>query len=143
MAFYRPPRRFRRVTWRGIAPLTDCMMMLTFSSVGVSVNTLTRHRFHFVSSYHCWAINPSQQKNIFMANQSAHQLGHIKNNWDNPKPAYAATSEQWTKFTGLRASPNYLLKARSVGVKPTINHATGIDLPAPPPYCRSCDLTLP
>jgi len=31
-----------------------------------------------------------------------------KNNWDNPKPAYAATSEQWTKFTGLRASPNYL-----------------------------------
>jgi len=62
-----------------------------------------------------------------MANQSAHQLGHIKNNWDNPKPAYAATSEQWTKFTGLRASPNYLLKARSVGVEPTINRATGFD----------------
>jgi len=35
----------------GIKPTTDCMMMLTFSSVGVSVNTLTRHRFHFVSSY--------------------------------------------------------------------------------------------
>ena len=62
----------------GIKPTTDCMMMLTFSSVGVSVITLTRHRFHFVSSYHCWAIHPSQQKNIFMANQSAHQLGHIK-----------------------------------------------------------------
>ena len=62
----------------GIKPATDCMMMLTFSSVGVSVITLTRHRFHFVSSYHCWAIHPSQQKNIFMANQSAHQLGHIK-----------------------------------------------------------------
>ena len=45
---------------------------------------------------------------------------HIKNNWDSPKPAYAATSEQWTKFTGLLASPNYLLKARSVGVEPTI-----------------------
>jgi len=71
------------------------MMMLTFSSVGVSMNTLTRHRFHFVSSYHCWAIHPSQQKNIFMAIQSAHQLGHIK--------------------------------ARSVGVEPTINHATGFD----------------
>jgi hypothetical protein len=55
----------------GIKPTTDCMMMLTFSSVGVSVNTLTRHRFHFVSSYHCWAIHPSQQKNIFMAIQSA------------------------------------------------------------------------
>ena len=26
---------------------------------------------------------------------------------DSPKPAYAATSEQWTKFTGLRASPYY------------------------------------
>ena len=24
---------------------------------------------------------------------------------DNPKPAYAAISEQWIKFTGLRASP--------------------------------------
>ena len=43
---------------------------------------------------------------------------HIKNNWDNPKPAYAATSERWTKFTWLLASPNYL--ARSVGVEPTI-----------------------
>ena len=46
---------------------------------------------------------------------------------DSPEPAYAATSEQWTKFTGLRASPNYLLKARSVGVEPTINRATGFD----------------
>jgi hypothetical protein len=26
---------------------------------------------------------------------------------DSPKPAYAATSEQWTKFTGLRASPHF------------------------------------
>jgi hypothetical protein len=53
----------------GIKPATDCMMMLTFSSVGVSVNTLTRHRLHFVSSYHVGQF--TQQKNIFMANQSA------------------------------------------------------------------------
>ena len=120
MAFYRPPRRFRRVTRRGFAPLTDCMMMVTFSSVGVSMITLTRHRFHFVSSYHVGQF--TQQKNIFMAIQPAPITvpSHIKNNWDNPKPAYAATSERWTKFTGLRASPNYLLKARSVGVEPTI-----------------------
>ena len=28
-----------------------------------------------------------------------------KEKGDSPKPAYAATSEQWTKFTGLQASP--------------------------------------
>ena len=28
-----------------------------------------------------------------------------KRKGDSPKPAYAATSELWTKFTGLRASP--------------------------------------
>ena len=56
----------------------------------------------------CWAIHPT--KNIFMAIQPAPITvpSHIKNNWDNPKPAYAATSEQWTKFTGLRASPRFV-----------------------------------
>jgi hypothetical protein len=88
------------------------MMMLTFSSVSVSVNTFAAERFTSCRHIIAGQLNPSQQKNIFMANQSAHQLGHIK--------------------------------ARSVGVEPTINRATGVDIPpAPPPYCRSCDLTLP
>ena len=69
--------------------------MLTFSLVGVSVNTFAAERF--TSCRHIIAgqfIRPNK-KNIFMANQSAHQLGHIK--------------------------------ARSVGVEPTINRATGFD----------------
>ena len=69
--------------------------MLTFSLVGVSVNTFAAERFTSCRHIIAGQLNPSQQKNIFMANQSAHQLGHIK--------------------------------ARSVGVEPTINHATGFD----------------
>ena len=55
----------------GIKPATDCMMMLTFSSVSVSVNTFAAERFTSCRHIIAGQLNPSQQKNIFMANQSA------------------------------------------------------------------------
>ena len=73
----------------GIKPATDCMMMLTFSSVGVSVNTLTRHRLHFVSSYHVgqftqqktssWLINRREPRRdiVFLGQSKACIRGNL------------------------------------------------------------------
>jgi len=60
----------------GIKPATDCMMMLTVSSVGCIRELSSRLGQMLAASkvslrvvISCWAIHPT--KNIFMANQSA------------------------------------------------------------------------
>jgi hypothetical protein len=68
------------------------MMMLTFSSVSVSVNTFAAERFTSCRHIIAGQLNPSQQKNIFMANQSAHQLGHIKARSVGVEPTITALS---------------------------------------------------
>ena len=44
--------------------------------------------------------------------QSTRGWLYCKKGRGSPKPAEAATSEQWTKFTGLRVSPNPFLIRR-------------------------------
>ena len=110
----------------GIKPATDCMMMLTFSLVGVSVNTFAAERF--TSCRHIMLGNSPNKKHLHGYSIGANYCAKPykkREVWEsNPRlPHY----QPEVSFKLILLQPRY----RRVWT------------PALPPYCRSCDLTLP